>query len=229
MSTKNRIRNIDEIVTQNGTVIDLENIQASGGSTATVNASGLAISRSEDSQYIDYAFNEGAANPHGADGHRDGVSIWMHVGVMAANSGDYRWSQQYQFSDPQTHDTGWVQLSEGRTMGAAVSDADKVLQVGGSIHNGNDTYVGTGEMINFSAATKSSAGSLNVNRSYNVGLGDGASGWVGTGITSAGSLVGDVAKYNMSDGSVSNGVATASAYHVRTASSNGTTGYFFGN
>ena len=57
---KNRIKNIDEIVTQAGTVVDLDNIQATGGggSTATVNAGNLAISKTETSSEIGYYFNE---------------------------------------------------------------------------------------------------------------------------------------------------------------------------
>ena len=76
----NRIKNIDEIVTQSGTVVDLNNIQASG-SGGTVSASGLAISRTEDSQYIDYAFNEGSTNTHEADGHSSSADAVMFGGT----------------------------------------------------------------------------------------------------------------------------------------------------
>jgi hypothetical protein len=72
----NILKGIDKIVTSDGnTTVDLANIQASG-SGGSVSAAGLAISRSEDSTYIDYAFNEGG-NPHAADGHSASASHMM--------------------------------------------------------------------------------------------------------------------------------------------------------
>ena len=50
----NRLRNIDEIVTQSGTVVDLENIQASG-SGATVIGSSVRYSKSGNVEYFDFA------------------------------------------------------------------------------------------------------------------------------------------------------------------------------
>ena len=63
----NILKGIDKIVTTSNTEVDLDNIQASG-SGGTVSAAGLAITREEDSDSIDYSFNVGG-NTHEADGH----------------------------------------------------------------------------------------------------------------------------------------------------------------
>ena len=81
MTTK-VIRGIDKLITGNGTEIDFENL----GSGGSVSASGLAISRSEDSQYIDYAFNEGSTSSTlPVDGYLTSASDSFQMGGYQGN------------------------------------------------------------------------------------------------------------------------------------------------
>ena len=82
MSKTITLYNVDKLVSSGGTEVEIENL----GSGGTVSASGLAISRSEDSQYIDYAFNEGSTSSTlPVDGYLTSASDSFQMGGYQGN------------------------------------------------------------------------------------------------------------------------------------------------
>ena len=144
---KNRIKNIDEIVTQAGTVVDLDNIQATGGggSTATVNAGNLAISKTETSSEIGYYFNEGG-NTHAADGHSSSAdSVMMAGGTDGSSTLSSLEIASFSSAGSTTH----TSLSEAVSASLFASDGSEAMRAGG--HTGSNT-VATCEKILFSSS-----------------------------------------------------------------------------
>lgn len=72
----NRLKNIDEIVTQSGTVVDLENIQASGGAgSAGLEGSGIAYSTDGTDEFYD-AGNSSEVIALNIDNPQDGEGLF---------------------------------------------------------------------------------------------------------------------------------------------------------
>ena len=198
---KNRIKNIDEIVTQSGTVVDLDNIQATGGSSGgaggTVSAAGLALSRSEDATAIRYAFNVAGPSLHAADGHSPTASHMM-VGVSAPTQNISLLS----FSDQNTHDqsfnVGTNQAADGGYTQACGGD-DKMWIVGGLTSSNTD--VSTIQPMSF---TDSSEYSVWGNFGHTFALGTTTSNGTSafnSGGRRNGSTVVAMSKFNFSDSS----------------------------
>ena len=181
---KNRIKNIDEIVTQAGTIVDLDNIQASGGgSTTTVNAGNLAISKTETSNEIGYHFNVAGSGSdpfaHAADGHSSSATSMMVINGKGGNPSNAELKQFSSASLSVDHGS----LNYQKFGVSAASNGTEVFITQGR-HNSNSQYVNSSEKKQFSSnATATVANGLTEMRAYmNAGsdgtLGMFCGGWV---------------------------------------------------
>lgn len=143
------LRNIDKIITGSGTEVDLDNIQASG-SGGTVSADGLAITRAEDSDSIDYSFNVGHINTQEADGHSTSATEMLIVGgwIGGANSGNF--IDKLSFSDNSATNS-FGTLSYSTSQQAAGSDGATLMTCGGGA---GPTYLDTCSKISFNSGTE---------------------------------------------------------------------------
>lgn len=177
MSTKTiTLYNVDKLVSSGGTEVEIDSI-SSGGS---VSAEGLAISRSEDSTYIDYAFNEGSTtNTHAADGHSSSATSMMLVN----GKGGFSNVEMKEFSSASlSSDHGALSIS-GKYGDSAVSNGTEVFITQGK-YVSNNQFTNSSEKKQFSSnATATGANGLTETRSYMSSSSDGTigmfcGGWV---------------------------------------------------
>ena len=132
----NILKGIDKIVTTSNTEVDLDNIQASGGSagssTTIVTAGGLAISKTETADEIGYHFSAEVPFPK-ADGHSTSASVLMMAG--GHDGGLTNVIDQKQFAskaDGTSYDgTSHGVLDVGRYNLQGASDGSQMMSLGG--------------------------------------------------------------------------------------------------
>ena len=163
MSKTITLYNVDKIVSSAGTEVEIDNMSAGGSASAA----GLALTRSEDSQNIDYAFNEGG-NTHEADGHSSTATHAMFAG--GDNPSDFSANELRSFTDQSENTVSYGAMTIARNSHSSASNGSSKLIMGGNSSNSlsgceiksfadSSNFVSHGNLSNtISAAAASSDG-----------------------------------------------------------------------
>ena len=129
----NILKGIDKIETVAGTVVDLDNIQATGGGASSAT---LGFTRSEDANAIYYDMGEAVVNNNIADGHSASATDHYTFGGWANNSAQSGTAKVSY--DTGSNSDGWAGTDavSGHVYAAGGSSGDSFLRIGG--YNGSN-------------------------------------------------------------------------------------------
>ena len=222
----NRLRNIDEIVTQSGTVIDLDNIQASGGGAGSVSNTDLGISMSETSSAIYYDLNADTALY--ADGHSKSVTSAFAFGGLNATSNGYRSDyEEVSFADLSASATQHTGLQTAKQSARAESVGQTIYHVCG--HVDGVGVIGGIEKIALPTRANSTLTPTLTATHAGLGFSNGSKIVSAGGNTSGSTYHTHMNSFNSADESVDNSYGTLTAGNGGAGSvSNGTEGMIIG-